>query len=130
MKTEQELYEFLLENWFAKEKEILEQLSKLAENNKSVHEKPLNKGLLDFNDTQRATWKSINLLDQLFIESLKEKALLVECLMFLLSTWHENYDQPAMKSASDRFFENDIANMVKSFHAGSLIAGAINDYSG
>ena len=83
MKTEKELYETITEKWSETEKEIFEMYSKLAENNKSAHEKPL-KGLLNFDETQRALWKGINLLDQLYIESMKEKTLLFKCIMTLL----------------------------------------------
>lgn len=126
MKTENDLYEALSNEWRELEKEIFEKYSKLLENNKNTHEKPL-KGILNFNQTQRTLWETINLLDQVTIEAMKEKTSLVRCLLTLLTAWHNNYDQPAMKNVSDRFFKHEITNVIKSSHADDAIMNVINN---
>ena len=126
MKTENDLYEALSNGWFELEKEIFQKYSKAIENNKIIHEKPL-KGDLKFNQTQKTMWETINLLDQLTIETMKEKTLLVRCLMTLLTAWHDNYEQPAMKNVSNRFFENEIKNVIQLSQAEGKIIDVINN---
>ena len=72
-------------------------------------------------------WETVNLLDQVILETMKEKTLLFRCLMTLLQAWHDNYDQPAMKNVSNRFFEHEITNLMKSSHAEGMIINVIND---
>jgi hypothetical protein len=126
MKTANELYESMTEKWFESERVINEKNSQVANNNKRIHAKPL-AGLVDFDERERAIWEAINLLDQLYIESVKEKMLTLSCLVTLINTWHENYDQPSMVVASNTFFDQDFANVLKSSHAELAMMGVIND---
>ena len=126
MITEQELLESITKNWLDSEKQIFRKYSKLAENNKKVHEKSPIK-YLDLDEKQQSLWDTVNLLDQLFIESMKEKALLFNCLLSLFTAWHQYYDQPVMKNVSNRFFEQEINGIIKSNHADNVIMKAIDD---
>lgn len=126
MKTEEQLYKLITERCLEAQKEISERFSNLAEKNKQVNENPFGDSI-NFTDTQKALWKSINFLDRLFIESMKEKSVLVKSLMILLSAWHEYHDQPAIKDASERFFEEYITYVIKSSRAEELIMKATDD---
>lgn len=126
MKTANDLYESMSEKWLESAKQINEKNSQVADNNKKVHAKPL-AGLVDFDERDRAIWEAINLLDQLYIESVKEKMLSLSCLVTLINAWHENYDQPSMIVASNAFFEQDFSTVLKSSHAELAMMSVINN---
>ena len=126
MKTEKELDESISEEWLESEKEIHLKYSQLINDNKKIHAKPL-AGLIDFNDKERAFWETINLLDQLSIEAMKEKTLTISCLTTLFKVWCDNYDQPAMRNVSTKWIEQEFANELKSSHAETSIIDVINN---
>lgn len=125
-KTANDLYESIRGKWLESAKQINEKNSQLADNNKRVHAKPL-AGLVDFDERERAIWEAINLLDQLYIELVKEKMLSLSCLVTLINAWHENYDQPTMIVASNAFFEQDFSIVLESNHAELAMMNVINN---
>jgi len=127
MKTEEDLFNTLSEKWILTEKEIYESYSELLKKNKEIHEKPFDSHI-KFNETEKTLLQSINTLDQLIINSMMKKTLLVKCILTLLTAWHENYDQPAMLNVSNRFSDHEITTFMKTSKKADLaISDVINN---